>query len=204
MAIFIVALVGAAVLALVVLLYVVYGQILPIGLSDASELDEFGTFFGGVAGPILSFISILLVVYTLKQQQEQSKAIYEENIKQDNLRYLNKIGEDIDRFMSTDIVLGGDQKVELGNLVYGVEKVLWGYEDESIRAINRLLKLTTHYCEAIAMYRENVNSYFVFKAHKLRASELVEYLETQVDLIGGMSGPTLAICRSHLNGEEIA
>lgn len=200
MAIIIVALVGTAILALVVALFVVYGQILPAGLAASTELDEFGAFFGGVAGPLLSFISILLVVYTLKQQQAQTQAIYEENVKQDNLRYINKIGEDIDRFLSTSIVLDGQQIVELGNLVYGVESVFLGHEEESIKALNRLLKLTAHYCEAIAMYRENVNSYFVFKAHKLRAAELVEYLETQVEVLGGMSGPTLAICRSHLDG----
>ncbi|MFP1872110.1 hypothetical protein ACLEDV_09130 [Lonsdalea quercina] len=198
----IVALFGILILLVVFFGYFFLGGLyFGTSLSNA-ELGAFGSYFGGLAGPLLTFISVLLIVYTIRQQKLNLESVSDENIKQDMLRYLNKIDDEIAHLLTRRIHIDNERVVEVGDVVSGISKPT-NFDESSYRvAMDKLLRLTANYCEAIALYRENVNGYFIFRAHQQRAKELVKYLENNTKYLHGIAGPTLNFCQMHLDGKK--
>lgn len=193
------------VLGLLVLIAVLLGYFLLGGFSlDPSlantDWGAFGSYFGGLAGPLLTFISVILIVYTVRQQRLQFKSMAAENLKQDMLRYLGELDNEIAHLLTREIHTGNNRYVELGDLVAGISSPTDLHEQPYRAAMDKLLRLTANYCEAIALYRNNVNSNFVFRAHQQRAEELVTYLKQNIKYLYRMAGPTLAVCEINLKG----
>ena len=63
---------------------------------------------------------------------------------------------------------------------------------------SQLLKLISEYAEALALYRDNIDSYFEFKAHRARLQLFVTFLERST--LEGMDQLTLGFVKKHLNG----
>lgn len=177
------------------------GRGLPISMSG-QDWGIFGDYFGGVAGTLLSFVSILLIVYTIHQQGIQIAAAEEETLKRDLLQHISKADEEIERWLhkkiagTTDCLL-----VELGDVVWGLVKPGYVNKEELSAALERLLKLTCTYCASIGLYKDNINTHFIFQQHRQKAEDLVSFLEQQLDKLPQMTGPSLAICKKHLHGE---
>ena len=68
----------------------------PISTSGVAWA-QFGEYFGGVTGALLSFISILLLVYTVHLQSQQLSDARHELFKQDLLAHVSKADAEIDR-----------------------------------------------------------------------------------------------------------
>ncbi|EHP3974198.1 hypothetical protein MT369_11645 [Vibrio parahaemolyticus] len=168
---------------------------------DASDWSNFGSYFGGVVGPVFSFLSIVLLVYTVFQQSENINLATSEALKLDMLRYISRADEEIDSWLKTEIatVREGDT-AQLSLVVWGVIGVDYVNPKELNACLNRLLKLVCSYSSAIALYEDNVDPYFVYKQHYTKAIELVEFLESHVSQLGQMAGPSLKICRHQLEG----
>ncbi|MCJ1881873.1 hypothetical protein [Pseudomonas nitroreducens] len=202
MELIVVGLLGVVVILGVFLSYFYIGDFSLSASSENIDWSSFGSYFGGVAGPLLTFISVFLLVYTIRQQRVQLESMFEENIKQDMLRYLGRIDDEILRLLGKEINVGEMGLVQFGDIVSGLFVPAQVHEASFRVMLERLMQHTAYYCEAIALYRENVNSYFVFKAHRQRAEELVSYLENNLERLGQMAGPSLVFCRMHLEGIE--
>jgi len=204
MEIAIVAAIGVIILLGVFLSYFFIGNFTLNAATENLDWSAFGSYFGGTAGPLLTFISILLLVYTIRQQRSHLESMHEENIKQDMLRYLNKIDDEITHVLTREIHIGNLAFAQLGDILSGIVTPAQFQESSFKAALEKLMQQTANYCEAIALYRENVNGHFIFRAHQQRAAELVSYLESNKKYLNQMAGPALTFCKMHLEGVETA
>lgn len=190
-------LVGFGMALLIFASYFFLGQFSPVPSMENADWGAFGSYFGGIAGPAFTFLSALFIAATIRQQRQ-------EMIKQDMLRYLMKIDDDISHLLTREIHVGNNRFVELGDMVSGIESPAGFHEPSYKAALEKLLRLTASYCEAIALYRANVDGYFIFKAYQQRARELVAYLGERTKYLNQMAGPTLGFCKLHIEGSSDA
>lgn len=171
--------------------------------KNATDWASFGEYFGGVAGPLLAFISILLLVYTVSLQSEQLADAQHQILKRDLLAHVTKAEDEISHWLGREIALPSlsGATVEFGDVVWGLTKPKQVDAREFNRAVVRLHVLTCLYCEALALYRDNIDPYFIFKYHRQKAESLLKFLKEHVDLLGQMAGPSLQFCQMHLDGK---
>lgn len=161
----------------------------------------FGSYFGGVAGALLSFVSVILILFTIHQQRRQIAATEDENRKNDLLLHISKADEEIERWLHKRLASTTDgQTVEFGDVAWGLVRPGYVQNAELAPALERLLKLTCTYCGAIALYEANINTHFIYQQHRQKAQDLVAFLEKHISVMSQMTGPSLLICKHHLNG----
>lgn len=167
--------------------------------ADSSDWSDFGSYFGGVVGPIFSFLSIILLVYTIFQQSKNIDLATNEALKLDILRYVSRSDEEIDNWLKTEIAYSQDKTVvQLGMIVWGVVKPSCVNEKELAVCLERLLKLTCSYTSAIALYEDNVDPYFIYRHHYTKAMDLINFLENHKQGLSQMAAPSLAMSRHQL------
>lgn len=185
--------------------YFIVGSAYPLS-SNGEDWGNFGDYFGGVAGALLSFLSILLLVYTIHLQIHQLSDAQHETLKRDLLAHVTKADDEIERWLQRKLPYRSmsGQTVEFGDVVWGIlqSRDINGQEFE--RAVVRLHVLTCLYCEALALYRDNIDPYFIFKYHKQKAKTLLGFLEEHRALLGQMAGPSLNFCQMHLDGKHVS
>jgi len=168
--------------------------------SNSSDWSNFGSYFGGVVGSIFSFLSIILLVYTIFQQSKNIKLANSEAIKLDMLRYLSRADEEIDQWLKTELASSkSDATVKFGAIVWGVVEPSYVNQTELEKSLERLLKLTCSYTSALALYEDNVDPYFIYKHHYTKAIDIIEFLEGQKNHLGNMAGASLSLCRHQLD-----
>ncbi len=195
----VVVILAVAVLAAVFFSYFIIGEFSLSPSVTNTDWGAFGSYFGGVAGSALSFISVILVAYTLYLQRKQIGEIQKENIKQDNLRYIEKIDDELSMLLSENLKANNAEIFSFGDIVNGCisEEKIDFVQYKSL--MDKLLKLTASYCQAISVYKDNVNSYFIYRVYWEKANELLNYLESKREFLYEMSGPTLLLCRNILD-----
>lgn len=173
---------------------------------SATDWANFGSYFGGVAGTLLAFISILLLVYTIHVQGRQLADAQHEALKRDLLAHVTRADDEIGSWLRHQIALPSlsGATVEFGDVVWGLLESKQVNAVEFKRAVVRLHVLTCLYCEALALYRENIDSYFIFKYYRQKAESLLKFLTKHQALLGQMAGPSLEFCRMHLDGKHEA
>lgn len=178
--------------------YLFVGEGLPIS-TKGSDWSAFGSYFGGVVGPIFSFLSTILLFYTIMQQSKNIEHVNSEALKLDMLRYVSRAEEEIEQWLRTDIASVNDGRtVQLGLVVRGIVKPQYVNTDELNASLIRLVKLTCTYTSSIALYKDNVDPYFIYKHHCEKAIDLISFLDKEHSRLGPMDSRSLAICRSQL------
>ncbi|WP_243288735.1 hypothetical protein [Geothrix terrae] len=175
-------------------------------LSDGQYWALFGTYFGGVVGPLLTFLSVLLIVYTINQQSKQIASADHETLKRDLLAHITKADDEIDRWLQRQLPMPRPSglTVEFGDIVWGLAKSDCASLPEFRTAIARLHYLTSLYCEALGLYRDNINPHFIFTYHRKKAESLLAFLMKHSDHLDPMSGPSLAFCQMNLDSQRKA
>jgi len=183
--------------------YFIIGAAHPLS-TDGERWGQFGDYFGGVAGTLLSFLSVLLLVYTVHLQNRQLSDTQQETLKRDLLAHVTKADEEIERWLQRKLafISMSGETVELGDVVWGILKETDINPREFERAVVRLHALTCLYCEALALYRDNIDPYFIFRYHRQKAQSLLEFLAKHEALLGQMAGPSLRFCQMGLDGEK--
>lgn len=183
-------------------LHVGYG----LSLSNtATDWGIFGDYFGGVSGAFLSFISILLIVYTIDQQSRQIEHARQEALKRELLQNVSKADDEIDRWLRKRLaVQKGDKDVEFGDIVWGIVPPTYASSKEFSAALVRLHKLTCTYCFTLGLYKDNIDTNFIFQQHREKADELITFLEQHQDKLYSMAGPSLGFCKLHIHGKSEA
>lgn len=183
-------------------LYVGAGR--PIS-HDGIDWAVFGNYFGGVLGSLLSFISILLLVYTVELQRKQLDNAQYEMRKRDMLSHVAKADDEIERWLGrklTDYSDFSNGAEEFGDVVWGLISHNRFNTNEFCVAVVRLHLLTCRYCQALGLYRENVDPFHIFSYHKQKAESLLQFLKKHESLLGQMAGPSLEFCQMHLDGRH--
>lgn len=166
------------------------------------DWQSLGSFMGGVAGPLLIVMLIVFVVYSLRQQSSFLADLAKENSRLDMLRHLNKLDDEISHVLMREVPVEGAHRVELGDFVDGLVQVtpLSGTDYKGL--INKLLKLTADYCEALDVYRSEVQDQFAYKIHLQRAKELTEFLQKNPNFLNPMAKQVLGYCKMHINDRK--
>lgn len=204
--IFIVFLIGLLLIAAVCGAYYAHVGFDKVISTSGEDWSRFGDYFGGVAGALLSFISILLLVYNIHLQSEQLSDAQREMLKRDLLAHVTKADEEIMHWLERKIAVPSreGEAVEFGDVVWGMLDPSYVNPKEFKLATERLLKLTFLYCEALALYRDNIDPYFIFKYHRQKAQTFLDFLKQHKNLLGQMAVPTLQFCQMHLDGKSEA
>lgn len=173
---------------------------------NGEDWGQFGDYFGGVAGALLSFISILLLIYSIHLQSEQISDAQHEILKRDLLAHVTKADDEIEHWLQRKLANANmaGETVEFGDVVWGILEPSYINAKDFKRALVRLHQLTCLYCEALALYRDEINPYFILKHHRQKAKSLLDFLEDHQSHLGQMAGPSLRYCRMHLNGQHEA
>lgn len=181
--------------------YVGLGQ--PVS-TIGKDWADFGSYFGGVAGPLLSFISILLLVYTIHLQHGQLSDAQHETLKRDLLAHVTKADDEIIQWLERGIASHKNEgeMVKFGDVVWGLLDSKYVSPKEFGRAVVRLHMLTCLYCEALALYQDNIDPYFIAKYHRQKAQALLKFLQVHIRLLDSMASPSLQLCQMHLDGQH--
>lgn len=201
--------ISIAAAVLLVVLVVAGAYYLAVGVNGSVSANgrdwaEFGSYFGGVAGPLLSSLSILLLVYTILQQRQEMSDAAHETLKRDLLAHVTKADDEIERWLQRELAMPtrpGDTLV-FGDIVWGLLSENLASDREFRPAVARLHKLTSLYCEALGLYRANIDNHFIFSYHRRKAETLLEFLKRHQACLSGMAGPSLEFCQMHLDGRS--
>jgi len=175
-----------------------------LSLSDSpKDWAIFASYFGGVAGTLLSFLSITLILYTISQQNIQIESSQEEMLKRDILHYISRADDEIERWLQRDLASTSEGGyVKFGDIVWGIVTPTYASKKELVAAIERLHKLTCTYCVSLGLYKDNINTYFIFQHHRQKAEDLIAFIDTHKEKLDDMVMPSLDFCKSHLNSDD--
>ena len=166
--------------------------------KESSDWANFGSYFGGVVAPILSFAVILLLVATVLQQEFTTRKISLDGIKQDHLRYLAAIQRDI-QFLMERPLTGDSDEVLFGDYMIRMS----GRPAQSNRQFRALVSLLVEYVgeysEALALYQANVAVGLEYRLHRARLRRYLAFLESELDFVSDIQKVTLGFARDHLN-----
>lgn len=171
--------------------------------AQSQDWGAFGDYFGGVSGPVLGLISIAILGITLLQQSFQSDQQFRDGLKQDVLRFVSKVEDRLDKLLAREVELSTGDKVPFGDLVDGLAqgepKNAEGYK----ALLKRLHLVQGQYYESLMLYKANVDTFFVYKAHSRRLKEIQEFLEANERFLGGWDQTNVKIRRGFMDKENL-
>lgn len=186
---------GAFVLLGTIALYFGYGGIIPSGLS---EWADFGTYVGGIAGPLLSFIALIAIAHTVALQQDGLTIERDRQLADHHLRWLDGLYKDIEAALDARIA----PDVMLRDVLdWDIDRATVDQKRLALR-LDNLMLLLAQYCSAVAMYRENISEFYDLQIYADRGGRVLDSVKPFHDYLGGMIAMTIEICDVHLRGDS--
>ena len=179
--------------------------------SDPAGWGHFGSYFGGVAGPLLTAGSALFIAYQIMLQRAEIAKADRNAMAREYLHHIDQMAARISALLTRPVSVGSDIQVEFGDVVMGiVPSAAMHHVDHGavMAASDRLLRETGRYCEAIRLYRDNLGltsvankSEFMLRGHVGAADEYLAFLRKHVDWLDSTGGPAIMIA-AHLLHED--
>lgn len=174
-----------------------FGQ---LGFTPHTERDwaDFGTYLGGVCGPLLSFLALIAVARTMHLQHAALQLDRERQLADQHLRWLDALYKDITEALDAHL----SKAATLRRILEG------GVEASSVDAsrltsrLQNLMQLTVHYCQAVNLYRDNISEFFDLQIYTDRGGRLLDAIKPFHSYLGSRVLPTLEFCDMHLRGES--
>lgn len=193
---------GLLALALTIAAYPLLGHFGFPFATNSSEWANFGTYLGGVAGPLLSFLALIAVAWTVRLQYDLLRRDLEKQTSDQHIRWLEAIYGDILDLMSAPLrsTHGAESTTTRAVLHLEVERAT---ADPAIlkARLHELLKLLTQYCQAVALYRENVTEFFDARIFQDRGARILDRLKPFLSVLGSNTAIQIEFCDMHLRGE---
>jgi len=194
---------GSLVLLITIAAYPLLGHFGPGFATNSSEWANFGNYLGGVAGPLLSFLALVAVVWTVRLQYDLLRRDQEKQTAEQHVRWLESIYRDVLDLLHAPI------SSTQGNEATTTWAVLHQEVDRSTASpavlkarLEELLKLVTQYCQAVGLYRENVTEYFDARIFQDRGARLLDSLKPFLPMLGANAAIPIEFCDMHLRGES--
>jgi len=168
--------------------------------NSGGDWAVFGEYFGGVAGALLSFLSIILILYTIWQQSEQIKTVQKETQRSDLIKCIFFAYTEIDKNLEAKLASSaGHEVIDFGYIVRGIVASGYASQVEFSRALQRLFQLTSMYCNCIGEYKNNFdNTDSVYQIHSQKAEELLKFIEENTKLKNKEFDIQMKNCKSQL------
>ena len=173
-------------------------------LSGAApaNIDKFGAFFGSTAGPLLSFLALLAVVATLRNQTAAIRQDASAKMAGEHLRWLDAIYSDLGELLDSKIKGNDGSELTLRGILNSGTMPEGSLGPHTRSALNDFAIFLGQYCEAIAIYRDNCDPLFDVKIYVDRGARLLDLLKQHSAELGGMSPIMIEIMDMHLRGEK--
>ena len=186
--------IGLVVLVGTIAVYFGYGGIVPRNPDDWSN---FGTYVGGVAGPLLSFLALIAVARTMHLQQATLELDQERRLADQHLRWLDALYKDIVEAMEARI----SPEVTLRAVLERDVEASQVEQKRLTARLDNLMQLLTQYCQAVALYRDNISEFYDLRIYADRGGRLLDAIKPFQEYLSGMFLPTIEFCDMHIRGE---
>lgn len=196
------AILGLLILICAAAAYSLLGHFGPAFSTSSREWANFGTYLGGVAGPLLSFLALLAVAWTVRLQHDLLRRDQQKQTADQHIRWLEGIYRDILDLLHAPLHSSpGQTPTTTWSVLY--QEVELTVQDHTIlkTRLDELLKLVTQYCQAVALYRTNVSQFFDAKIFQDRGARILDQLKQFPSLLGPNAAMTIEFCDMHLRGE---
>lgn len=194
-------LMGLLVICGTILSYVIVGGFSLTLSTNPADWANFGTFVGGVAGPLLSFLALIAVAWTLRLQYELLQRDRERQMAEQHVRWLGEVYRDIQDVLQSSVADGPDSPlVTLGEILSTGSDLKLTKGSVLEARLLELLKLLFQYCEAVALYRENVTKFFDLRIFVDRGARLLDQLKRVRSLVRAEPF-MIEFCDMHLRGD---
>lgn len=180
--------------------YVWFGGFSHSFSSNSADWANFGNYFGGVAGPLLTFITIIALAITILIQRNQLENERRKSLLDQHLRLLDALYRDVEVVAKRPLSRLAGGEVTLETVLDGEIRPFEVDQGQLKNRLDDALRLIAFYCEAVALYRDNVSEYFDFKAFRERGAALLNRVKPFVGILGGISAITIEFCDMHLQG----
>lgn len=185
---------GIAVLAGTIATYIGFGGAIP---HRPTEWANFGIYLGGVAGPLLSFLALTAVARTMHLQRAALELDRSQRMADQHLRWLDALYKDmaealdarLSRQFSLRAVMEGDIEPS------GVDPTRLAV------CLDDLMRLLAQYCQAVALYRDNISEFYDLQIYADRGGRLLDAIKPFRGYMSGKFRPTIEFCDMHLRGE---
>jgi hypothetical protein len=202
MVILLFALGGFLVLACTIAAYALLGGFGPGFSHNSVEWANFGSYLGGVAGPLLSFLALMAVVWTVRLQYDLLRTDRGKQLADQHIRWLEGIYRDIVELLNLPIPLGDGLNSTTAWAVLHREVSSSTANQGVLKArLDELLKLVTQYCQAVALYRENVSAFYDARIFQDRGARILDSLKSFLSILGPNAAMAIEFCDMHLRGE---
>lgn len=193
---------GVLVLACVVAAYPLLGGFGHAFSPNSVEWANFGSYFGGVAGPMLSFLALMAVVWTVHLQYDLLRRDHEKQTADQHIRWLEGIYRDILDLLNTSLPHNaGGESITTRSVLYRESEPATVNQKILKNRLEELLKLVTQYCQAVALYRENVSEFFDARIFQDRGARILDSIKPFLSLLGSNAAIPIEFCDMHLRGE---
>lgn len=166
---------------------------------NANDWSLFGAYFGGVAGPLLAFVTVMGLAFTLLMQNRQIEQVSENNLKDQHVRMLIEIGHDLNAIEDQHL----DADVTLRNILNGSKDLPPASTGAFKAALQQYTKMLGHYAQGVELYRENISAHFDCRAFEQRGLRLLDRIEPYASHLDSMGKIALTIIKGHLEGTLI-
>ncbi len=166
-----------------------------VGLSH-EDLVKFGSYFGGVAGPLLGLLTFGGVILTLWLQGEQLQQVEDAQIADRHVRALNELFSDLQAIEQQ--TFGASQ--QLVHVLNGQE--LLTPTPQLPGLLKQYIETLGLYAAQVDMYRDNVSPYWDCRAFAHRGNRLLERVRPLVRYADQMAPAAISLIEMHLNGER--
>ena len=192
-----VALVALGFICAPLLIYFNFGNFTgPLSASSA-DWANFGDFIGGVVGPMLSFLSVALLIITIGQQSDANEIARKEQLASQHIRLLGDLLNEVKALLNEPVRVtqGGTEPLKTA-LRSGLR-----IEPAGGETVAELVFLVFRYCEAVALYRDNITAHFDCKAYEMQGSRLIDQLRRSSQLLDANQRIQLEFADMHVKGE---
>jgi hypothetical protein len=151
----------------------------------------------------MGLVSIAILGITLLQQSYQSHQQFREGLKQDVLRLTGKVQDDLERLLAREVGLSTGDKVPFGDLVEGLAQGEPKNPEGYSTLLKRLHLLQGQYFDALILYKANIDTFFVYKAHSRRLREIQDFLEANQRFLEDWDQTNVNVRRAFMEEEKL-
>ena len=204
MAIAIFALLGLVIVAGTIGTYLWLGGFAHAFSHQTTDWANFGSYVGGVAGPLLSFLALIAVVWTLRLQYELLGRDRERQLADQHVRWLDALYRDMQEVLHAPLAMKEAQSSATTlRAVLDKETESTAIELALFKGrLTQLMELLAQYSEAVALYRDNITAFFDLRIFADRGARLLDRIKPFHTTLGNTSPITIEFCDMHLRGDR--
>lgn len=188
------ALTGIVVLVATIAVYLGQGGTVPDDLEGWAHL---GTYVGGIAGPLLSFVALIAVARTMHLQRATLELDHAQRLTDQHLRWLDALYRDILEAMEARV----SSEVSLRAVLEADVEATTVERMRLTARLENLMQLVAQYCQAVALYRDNISEFYDLRIYAERGGRLLDAIKPFQSYLSGKYDPTIEFCDMHIRGE---